>query len=235
MKVIDMPLLLASAAGVVSAQDPLELLPNNYRLAFENESVRAVRVVYAPMEKLPTHDHPKTPTIYVYLDDSGPVRFSHREEHPFSLIRPAEKAGAFRYSPGRLEKHQVENLGTSPSDFLRIELRQLRLGYEGASFRSSKIFDALQSGVRNEFERPLIRIDRVIAAAGDATELEAADTPALLIAFSPALIQPAPGRQGPGSLERGDVLWIDKGRSARVRTGGEAPAHLLRIVLPARR
>ena len=42
---------------------------------------------------------------------SGLVRFSHREEPAFTLIRSPEKAGTFRVSPGRLEKHEVENLG----------------------------------------------------------------------------------------------------------------------------
>jgi len=54
-----------------------------------------------PHQKLPVHNHPATPTLYVYVTDSGPVRFSHVEDHPFTINRPPEKAGTFRLSPGR--------------------------------------------------------------------------------------------------------------------------------------
>lgn len=224
-------LLLVSHVCAAAVQDPLELLPRNYRLTFENESVRVIHVTYAPMEKLAVHNHSDKPTVYVYLNDSGPVRFSHVEEHPFSLVRPAEKKGAYRFSPGRLEKHAVENLGRVPSEFPRVELRQLPLGYDRSSFRSPKVFDEIHSGVRTEFERPRIRIDRVVAAPG-ATELKRADAPALLIAFSPALVQSEQDRDAPRSMGCGDVLWIDAGRGARVRGSGDASGHLLRILLP---
>jgi hypothetical protein len=106
-------------------------------------------VTYGPLEKLPVHDHSAKPTVYVYLSDSGPVRFSRVEQPPFSLVRPAETAGSFRFSPGRLEKHEVENLGQIPTEFLRVELTLLPLGYQGNSFRSSKAFDAAHSVFAN--------------------------------------------------------------------------------------
>ena len=116
------------AMNIVYAQDPLQTLPRNYHLVFENPCARGVDVKYAAHEKLPVHNHSDQPTIYVYLTDSGPVRFSHVEEHLFSLIRPSEAAGTFRVSPGRLEKHQVENLGDISTKFLRVELKQVPLG-----------------------------------------------------------------------------------------------------------
>jgi hypothetical protein len=36
-------------------------------------------------ENLSVLDHPKTPTIYVYLSDAGPVRFKHAGAEPFYL------------------------------------------------------------------------------------------------------------------------------------------------------
>src|SRR5689334_13336066 len=93
----------------VRAQDPLAVLPQNYKLIFENESVRVIRTHYGPHEKLAVHDHSRCPTVYVYLNDGPEVRFSHEEEKPFSLVRPSVKKGAFRVSPGRLEVHTVEN------------------------------------------------------------------------------------------------------------------------------
>lgn len=87
-------------ASMLRAQDPLKSLPNNYSLLLENQTVRVVKVSYAPHERLPLHDHARNPTVYVYLTDSGPVRFSHVEDHPFSLVRKPQSEGAFRISPG---------------------------------------------------------------------------------------------------------------------------------------
>lgn len=61
------------ACGAVvhsSAQDPLKTLPDAYRLQFENDYVRVVRVHYAAGAKLPDHIHP--PGTTVYGDAAGP-------------------------------------------------------------------------------------------------------------------------------------------------------------------
>jgi hypothetical protein len=228
------PLLFA--VGLTRAQDPLQTLPKNYRLLFENGCVRVIRVNYSSLEKLPVHDHPAKPTVYVYLNDSGPVRFSHVEEDPFTLVRPAEMTGTFRYSPGRLEKHEVENLGHVPSEFLRVELTQLPLGYQRSPFRSPKVFDATHSGVRAELDTPSLKIQRVVAAAGEATEVKSIAGGALLIAFAPTAVQSINRGGELHKMQRGEVLWIEAGRTARV-TGGEkgAAGHLLRIIVDAKR
>jgi hypothetical protein len=220
------------ARAPVYAQDPLELLPENYRLVWRSDFVRVIHVTYRPLEKLPVHDHSAKPTVYVYLTDSGPVRFSHVEEHPFSLERPPETAGTFRFSPGRLEKHQVENLGSIPSEFLRVELLQLPLGYQGNSFRSPKSFDGIHTGVRTEFDTPSVKIQRVVAAPGEPAEVEARDTGALLIAFSPTLVGSPDHAAKPHAMKCGDILWIDARRAFQVSGGAQsATGHLLRIIL----
>jgi hypothetical protein len=147
-------------------------------------------------------------------------------------VRPPEKAGTFRFSPGRLEKHEVENLGHIPSDFLRVELIQLPLGYQKNSFRSPKLFDAVHSGVRTEFDTPFLTIQRVVASPGEPTEVEAIDAGSLLIAFSPTAIQSPETGGRPQTLRCGDVLWIEARRAVQVSSdAGRVAGHLLRIVL----
>lgn len=215
---------------ILCAQDPLQILPNNYRLEYQNEYVRVIHVHYAAHQKLPLHNHSEKPTVYVYLTDSGPVRFSHIEEHPFSLLRPPEKAGAFRVSPGRLEKHTVENVGDIPSEFLRVELTQLPLGFQASSFRSPKSFDLSRSGIDTEFSCPFFEIRRVIATGYEATKLIEQDGPALLISLSVASLRRNESFDGPQILKRGDVLWMKRGRGCRIRSvASDAPGHLLEI------
>ena len=72
-------LLLAAVAYPAAAQNPYTTASKNYRLEFENESVRVSRAMFAPGDKLPVHDHPGNPTVFVYLTDGGPIRFTHVE------------------------------------------------------------------------------------------------------------------------------------------------------------
>ena len=84
--------------------------------------MRIVRVHYLPHEKTRAHDHPATPTVYVYTTDGGRLRIVHDEmEKP--VIRPVVKAGAVRFNRGAAEHHQVEELDGIASEYLRLELK----------------------------------------------------------------------------------------------------------------
>ncbi len=98
------------------AQDPLTILPQAYKLQFENDWVKVTRVHYAPHEKLPRHQHTQTASAYVYLNDGGPVVFKHLDLPYGAVTRPATKAGSFRLYQGLKEIHEVENLSDLPSE-----------------------------------------------------------------------------------------------------------------------
>ena len=111
-------LVVASSFSISTrAQDPLVTLPNNYRSIFDNSSVTVIYAHYGPYEKIPVHDHSSLSTVFVYLSDSGPVRIDHAEETPFSVIRPPTVKGSFRVAAGQAERHSIENLGDTSSDF----------------------------------------------------------------------------------------------------------------------
>jgi hypothetical protein len=118
-------LLIATALLAGPTQDPVQMLPKNYRVEFERSWVRVVHVHYAAKAILPQHDHPKTPTLYVYLTDAGPVRFKHTGANAYVLDRPAVEQGGFRLNPGVLEEHAVENVSGTPTDFLRVEFKTI--------------------------------------------------------------------------------------------------------------
>jgi hypothetical protein len=92
------------------------------KVEFENAWVRIVRVHYAAHEKTRYHDHPSTPTVYVYTTDGGRLRIVHDEkEEP--VIRPAVKANSIRFNRGAVEHHQVEEMDGVASEYLRLELK----------------------------------------------------------------------------------------------------------------
>jgi hypothetical protein len=113
------------SAGIILpglAQNPYTISPKNYRLEFENDWVSVSRAMFAPGDKIPVHDHPARPAVYVYLTDGGPIRFTHVQPQ-FTAERPSVKAGGIRFHLGAKETHVVEYLGSEPSEYVRIELK----------------------------------------------------------------------------------------------------------------
>ena len=142
-------LLLALAAGSVSAQDP-------FKLEFENDWVRVSRITYPAFGKSKTHLHPVLPTVYVYLTDGGPMSFIHSEN--MILDRPAVKAGGIRFNRGMIEKHEVESLSDQPSEYLRIELKTEPLELPGKDIR-------IAPEEARGFENAQIGIEKLVCAS----------------------------------------------------------------------
>jgi hypothetical protein len=218
-----------SCAVGVGAQDPTVAFPNNYRKVLENADVLVLRVHYGPHEEVGVHDHSDHPTVYVYLNDSGPVRFVHEPENVI-LTRPPTHLGAYRVSPGRKERHSLVNLSDKPSDYLRVELKKVALGAIKQEFRGSAP-EKLVQGSTTEFEDPVLKIERVVCNAGAVCALPEETAPSVLIAFTPSeILERERATMFP---DDSSTLWLRAGREASVRGRGNGPAHLLRIVLPA--
>jgi hypothetical protein len=116
-------MILLALAFFASAQQPYSTLPRNYSLAFENDWVRVSRVKYSPGDRLPVHSHPSIPTIYVYLTDGGPIRFTHITPK-VTIVRGEVKTGQVRFNRNaRVETHETEYQGDAPSEYLRVELK----------------------------------------------------------------------------------------------------------------
>jgi hypothetical protein len=219
--------MLGSCGFQVAAQDPTVAFPNNYRNVLENADVLVLRVHYGPHEQVAVHDHSGHPTVYVYLNDSGPVRFVHEPENVI-LTRPPTHTGAYRVSPGRRERHSLVNLSDKPSDYLRVELKKIPLGTIKHEFRGSAP-ESLVQGTTVEFDDPALRIERVVCDPGGSCLLPEEDSPSVLVAFTPSeLIE---GRRRKEFPEESSTLWLPAGKGASVKALSGAPAHLLRIIV----
>lgn len=116
-------LALALIATPVQAQEPMAAAPRNYRLEFDNEFVRVIRASLAPKDHVPVHQHPTMSTVYVYLTDAGPTRFTHITPS-YTIERAPVRAGGVRYNRNaHIETHVVDNLSDAPSEYLRIEMK----------------------------------------------------------------------------------------------------------------
>lgn len=217
-------LLVAPAA---SAQDPLVLLPQAYKLVLENDWVKVVRVRYEPREKLPLHGHTELAAAYVYLNDAGPVLFTHDYGE---MTRPATKAGSFRLYKAVKETHTVSNPNDVPSEFLRVEFKTRPLDEDSLRGRFHREANATsESFEKVQFENAQIRVTRYFLAPGKSLDATTrADQPALLVATTAGLLK----SQGGGAelvFEPGRVRWLQAGVASSFDNSGSSAVELLRF------
>jgi quercetin dioxygenase-like cupin family protein len=114
------PLFVMAALWVVGAvpafaQDPVKVDPKHYKVEFENEQVRVLRISYAAGEKSVMHEHPAS--VAVFLTD-GQVKFTTPDGKSREV--PA-KAGSTQWTPAG--KHLPENIGDKPFELILVELK----------------------------------------------------------------------------------------------------------------
>ena len=102
-------------ASVVLAQDPTQVDSNHYKVTFENDQVRILRITYGPHEKSVMHEHPNS--IAVFLTD-GQVKFSLADGKSQEVT---VKAGQSAWSPAG--KHLPENMGDKSFEVVLIEMK----------------------------------------------------------------------------------------------------------------
>jgi hypothetical protein len=227
-----LPVIFLLFTVAASAQDPLKVAPQAYKLEFENEWVKVMRVHYSPREKIPAHDHTERAAAYVYLNDGGPVIFKHIGLAYGAVTRPATKAGSFRLYKALKEVHEVENTSDLPSDFLRVEFKTrmvdektLRGRFQRESWPAGENYQKIQ------FEDEQIRVTRLACAPGKRLDVPAGASSALLIALWPArigMIGPK-GKASKLNLGLGQTGWQPAGKQARLESPGGEPAELLRF------
>ena len=213
---------MLSLSSAVAGQDPTKAAPGSYKLQFENEFVNVLRVTYAPHAKVPVHDHSRFPAAYVYLSDSGPIRFVHSHWDDPVLTRPATRAGSFRLSPTRFENetHAVENTGDLTSEFLRIEIKTEAPDRQSLNGRFAPFVADRKSGLNKlEFENSQLRVTRIISRPGVALDVTSPSRePSLVVVVA-----------GAGDIARGQTFWISPGQSKKLTPGGSQQIEVLQL------
>jgi quercetin dioxygenase-like cupin family protein len=103
-------------SGTAMAQDPTKVDADHYKVAFENDQVRVLRITYGPKEKSVLHEHPNA--IAVFLTD-GTMKF-HLPDGKVQEVNI--KAGHSQWSPAG--KHLPENVGDKPFEVVLIEMKK---------------------------------------------------------------------------------------------------------------
>jgi quercetin dioxygenase-like cupin family protein len=118
-------ILAGTIAGGIAARaqtangdkaDPVKVDPKHYKVEFENESVRVLRISYGPGEKSVMHYHPNA--VAVYLSD-GTTRMTMSDGK--SQEMPI-KAGGTAWTPAA--SHLPQNAGDKPFELILVELKK---------------------------------------------------------------------------------------------------------------
>jgi quercetin dioxygenase-like cupin family protein len=105
--------LLAGAAA--SAQDAVKVDAKHYKIEFENDQVRVLRITYGPHEKSAMHSHPAS--VVVFLNDAH-AKFTMPGGKTQDVVM---KAGKVQWAEPTT--HLPENLGDKGFEVIQVELK----------------------------------------------------------------------------------------------------------------
>jgi len=102
-------------SGYGFAQDAAKVDSNHYKVEFENDQVRVLRITYGPNEKSVMHSHPEGMVIFL-TDSEGKFTLPDGKTQKNNY-----KKGFFSWVPA--STHQPENIGKKPFELLQIEMK----------------------------------------------------------------------------------------------------------------
>ena len=113
-------LFLAAQVAPALAQDAVTVDPAHYKVEFENDQVRVLRVAYGPGEKSAMHSHPAN--VAVFRTDAA-VTFTLPDG---KTIDAAMKAGEARWDAGGT--HLPHNTSDKPLELILVEMKEKPAG-----------------------------------------------------------------------------------------------------------
>jgi quercetin dioxygenase-like cupin family protein len=107
--------LLPLATAPALAQDPVEVDTSHYKVEFENDQVRVLRISYGASEKSVMHEHPAGVAVYL-TDLKG--RFTLPDGQ---TVENEGKAGQAVWTEAG--SHLPENTSDQPFELILVELK----------------------------------------------------------------------------------------------------------------
>jgi quercetin dioxygenase-like cupin family protein len=95
--------------------DPVNVDPKHYKVEFENDRIRVVRISYGPREKSVMHSHPES--VAVFLTDAK-AKFTYPDGKTEDI---SAKAGEVHHFDAFT--HLPESLSKKPFELIQVELK----------------------------------------------------------------------------------------------------------------
>ncbi len=116
MRLLPMLLALTSFAAIPAwAQDPTVVDSAHYRVVFENDQVRVLRITYGPHEKSVMHYHPAGVVVFL-TDNRGTFTLPDGQTVEFE-----GRAGEAIWAEAG--SHLPENLRNEPFELILVEIK----------------------------------------------------------------------------------------------------------------
>jgi len=106
----------------VAAQDAVVADPKHYKVEFENDDVRVLRITYGAHEKSVMHEHPANVAVLL-TDTNGKFTLPDGK-----IVGEPMKAGTVLWDAGG--KHLPENVGDQLFELILVELKGKRTAAE---------------------------------------------------------------------------------------------------------
>jgi|RhiMetdeSRZDD1v2_1073273.scaffolds.fasta_scaffold194208_3 quercetin dioxygenase-like cupin family protein len=151
--------LFVATAQTAFAQDPVSVDAKHYKVMFENDQVRVLKIHYNPKEKSVMHEHPAS--VVVFLNTSK-AKFTLADGTV--TTDGGGKAGSVRFTDAG--KHLPENIGAVPIEAVLIELKGKAGSASAVALDPVKI-DPTRHKV--EVENAQLRVLRIKLKARDKT------------------------------------------------------------------
>jgi len=113
--VLSIILLLFICSSISFAQDAAKVDPEHYKVEFENDQVRVLRITYGPGEKSVMHSHPEGVAVFL-TDGEGKFTFPDGKTQDQKF-----EAGLVVWTPE--SAHQPENTGKGSFEVIQIEMK----------------------------------------------------------------------------------------------------------------
>ena len=105
----------ASMTAFPATEDSVAVDPKHYKVEFQNDRVRVLRIKYGPGEKSVMHAHPANVAVFL-TDGQGTMTLPDGKTNVIGF-----KAGQVQWADK--EKHLPENSGSKPYELVLVELR----------------------------------------------------------------------------------------------------------------
>ena len=206
-------------SGAAIAQDAVKVDPSHYKVVFENESVRVLKIGYAPGGKSTMHQHPDS--IVIPLSPSK-VRFAL----PDGKSQDSDLANeAPQYMPAGT--HNPTNVGTGPVDALLVEFKTAAPGKAALpTSRPGLELKVLAEGPRAIAYRTTAT-PTFAEPAGSKHEFDQ-----VVVALGPGQISLAiDGKPAKTSWARGDVQFVGRGVAHEAKNTGGKPVDMMIVAI----
>ena len=98
------------------AKDPLRVDPKHYKVEFENDKVRVLRISYGPGEKSTMHSHPNAVAVFI-ADARAKFTYPNGKTEDIEM-----KSGQAEWFPP--VEHLPENTSDKPIHLIFVELKK---------------------------------------------------------------------------------------------------------------